>query len=245
MWLKGQQEGCVNVVFFQCNMYVQRFKSRKHTFQRSPASSWASPESVDSRSSSPPSLPSPPGVHATNPGCCKPDKIKHCSTSSLHQYVAVISSWCFYTHTLLKKNTLFFLNKLQEWQIHSSLVFNFCKDGYFLSATTSFQQYSLCVPLLGEELKQNAVSAQSSGAAEEQVQCSPTHPPRPPAALWDTVFLCFDVREEHTALQHYNDSRLARPYCAPQYQKKGKGKKKTSDLQAENICKAELYVLIL
>lgn len=47
----------------------------------------------------------------------------------------------------------------------------------------------------------------------KRVQCRWTLPLRRPAAFWDTVMLRFDVREEHTAMQHYNDSQLVWLYC--------------------------------
>lgn len=154
-----------------------------------------------------------------------------------------IGAWLSYHYDVLhthifKKNTPSFLNKLQEWQILSGLVFNFCKDDYFSSATASFPQYSLRVPLFGEELKQNAVSAQSSGAAEEQVQRSPTHPPRPPRCSRRHCISLFWCERGNAyciaALQRL--PACATVLCSTIPKKKGKGGKRK-----HLICKRKIY----
>ena len=73
-----------------------------------------------------------------------------------------------------------------------------------------------------------------------EVHCSSTLPLRRPAAFWDAVILCFDVRGEHTAMQHNNDSQLIWLYCVlcSTIRKK---RKKEREKKPHLICKRKIY----
>lgn len=146
-----------------------------------------------------------------------------------HQHYPPVKKW--------GEKTTHYLLGMSFWCHYEFLFqfFNFGKSCHCASSVTLFPQSRR-----GAETKRLVSS--------EQVQCGSTHPPRPPAAPSALHLFVFDVSGKRAALQHSHwlpachDCIVFHITALQRRPLSKKKRKRKSDSQAENICKAEVYI---